>query len=165
MLTLTRRQLWLAAGAALALGASTDEPPPARAWQVGIMVFEPPAGTEPAVAPTGWDWAGAGPDGLSILVRGSTAYPTPELAAARVLAPDQDGRVAWAVVDNPPQPVSGTSRYAVLDVRSSDGQRTGALVCATRNGYTGVLLVSGPRGWSPALRRALLSSIEVRRAP
>lgn len=159
---LTRRA-WLALAGGLALAASSSAPAPAeQRWRVGMVVLEVTEDISPAVVPDGWDWAADGPQDMTILVKGSTAFPTPELALSRVLAPDQDGRVAWTVVRNPPQPVVGTSRYAVLDVRSvGPDQRSGTLLAATVEGRTAVVLVHAPRGWSPALRRSVLSGIEV----
>lgn len=166
-----RRELLLAATAVLLAGAgSTEEPsaeipeeaPDARRWQVGMVVLDVPEGVAPDEPPPGWDWAASGPEGMTLLVKGSTAFPSPHLAMARVLGPDEHGRVPWQVVGNPPQPVNGTDDYVVVDVRSAGAEpRSGALVCATLDGRTAVVLVSGPRGWSPALRRAVLSGIEV----
>ncbi len=165
---LSRRQLGLGLGALLLTGASPASSAPAappERVRVGLMVLELPEGTEPAAVPAGWDWAGGGPDGMEILVRGRTSFPTPDLAVARVLAPRPSGDVPWTVTTNPPQGIEGTSAYRVWNVRSTaEPRRTGVLAAATLDDETAVLLLTGPDGWSPSLRRGVLAGLEVSRA-
>lgn len=161
MLTVSRRRVLTSAAALVLAAAGGGGSPRVDRWQVGMVIFDAPDGTAPQAPPAGWDWAGAGPEGLSMLVKGDSAYPTPHLAMARVLAPSETGRTPWQVVGNPPQPVIGTSDYVVVDVHSTNDDRSGTLVCATRSARTAVVLISGPTGWSPALRRAVLSGLEI----
>ena len=164
----TRRQLGVALGALLLGGAgpasSAPVAPPERV-RVGLLMLELPRETERTAPPPGWDWAGSGPEGMEILVRGRTSFPTPDLAVARVLAPRPAGDVAWVVTGNPPQGIVGTTSYRVWNVRSTvEPVRTGVLAAATLEGETAVLLLTGPDGWSPSLRRSVLSGLEVSRA-
>lgn len=164
---LTRRQLGLGLGALLVAATGTSSAAQVVAPErvrVGIMLLDLPEGAEALAAPAGWDWAANGPSGLEILVRGRTSFPTPDLAMARVLAPRPGGDVLWTVTNNPPQGIIGTNAYRVWSVRSTTAPvHTGALVAATLDGQTAVVLVTGPEGWSPSLRRGVLAGLEVRR--
>lgn len=162
MLTTTRRRL-LAAGLGLLVTSAGGPETPAQRVRVGVFVLELPEPLAAAAPEPGWDWAASGDD-VQLLVKGSTTFPSPEMAMASVLAPDRSGRFAWAVTGNPPQPVQGADTYAVWDLRATSGERTGALVAATVGVRTGVLLVHGPRDWSPSLRRGLFAGLRVSRA-
>ena len=65
---------------------------------------------------------------------------------------------------HPPQPVPGADAYSVLDVTSVQEDRRGVLLAGTLGARTAVLELSGSPDWSPSLRRAILSRIEVRDA-
>jgi hypothetical protein len=166
---LTRRQVMLAAGALLTVtGAATpppDEPsevPGGTLLRVGMLTFRMPEGAEPAAVPAGWDWAAEDDAGVQLLVLGSTAAPTPELALASVLAQSQGSRFGLRVTGHPPVSVLGADAHRVWSVATTDEPvRTGVLVAATLGTRTAVCLLTGPDGWSPSARRSILASLAV----
>lgn len=161
MLTPTRRQLLAGLGLLVTSAGATADP--SKRLRVGLLVLELPDALTPSAPAEGWDWAATG-DEVELQVKGSTSYPTPELAMAAVLVPDRSGQFAWTVTGNPPQPVQGAEAYGVWDLRSTSTDRTGALVAATIGAQTAVLLIHGPGAWSPSLRRSLFAGLEVSRA-
>ncbi|MFX0537465.1 hypothetical protein ACQBAT_00485 [Ornithinimicrobium sp. Y1847] len=65
---------------------------------------------------------------------------------------------------HPPESVVGADAHRVWSVRSTRAPlRTGALVAATLGRETAVALLTGPEGWSPSIRRGVVSSLEVSR--
>ncbi|MGD8148819.1 hypothetical protein [Ornithinimicrobium sp. Y1694] len=113
--------------------------------------------------PAGWDWAAETPDGVQLLIIGRSAAPTPEVALTSVLATKENGHFGLRVTGQPPVSVAGAQAHRVWSVRNTDNDnvRTGALVAATVDRETAVCLITGPEGWSPSVRRRVLTSLEV----
>lgn len=178
---LTRRALLVLGGAALLTAATEDVDPDAEQnnqgdapdptgdhIRVGLVTVREPAGAQPITVPTGWDWAVENEVGVQLLVKGHVAASTPELALAMVPLPTGSGRFQYTVRGNPVVSVTGADahrawslRSTALDEAGAASVRTGTLVAGTLGRQTGVLLVSGPAGWSPSVRRAVLASMGV----
>lgn len=171
--TVDRRHLLRAAGMTVLLagltaaGPASAGPVPTAGASAGEALDVAPfrlrlPGPHQEQAPwPGWAWA-ATTEGVLVQVVGGLRAPTPELVAAGLLGSTSGGRVPLAVTGHPVQTIRGADDYLVWSVEHRAGERhTGALVTVVTDGAAGALLVLGTPGWSPGLRRAILSGVEV----
>ncbi len=162
--TVSRRGLLLGTasgfllGGGLAVAQDTTAPTVVDVAPFRLRLPTPVTESDPL---PGWSWAGR-TSGAEVQVLGGMRSPSPELLAAGILGASSSGRLPLAVTGNPAQSVRGADDHVVWSVEQRAGAvRTGMLVAVTSGSVAGALLVLGDAGWSPGLRRTILTGVEV----